>query len=198
MYCKKCGEKIEGAMNFCPKCGTKIENSSFLEMNNHEVVNTCENKPDSEEDKTRLEKNRNQGKSRMNLWGWGMSFFSIFFAVLLFSTSVLGSICVIISAILFCPIMWKKTNRKIISIVCGIAIYIIGFGLILGSDTSGANTKMETVSNADEMDSKDGIMDSKNTWYRKYSSFYNEETGNKLSVYCEDNIQFGVDYQGEN
>lgn len=198
MYCKKCGEKIEGAMNFCPKCGTKIEKSRFLEMNNHEVVNICENKPDSEVDKTKSEKNKNQGKSRMNLCGCGMSLFCIFFAVLLFTTSVLGSICVLISAILFCPIMWKKANRKIISIVCGIAIYIIGFGLILGNNTNGANAKMETVVNADEMDSQDGIMDSKNTWYRKYSSFYNEETGNKLSVYCEDNIQFGVDYQGEN
>lgn len=133
MFCPNCGEKIEDEWNVCPNCGKKLkvgDTTSILGSDDEKDVNQ----------KSTLQNSNTNKKTGAfgKIVGWGLTIFNIIFAIIVISESIIGSLCLLGTAVFFCPKTWEKTNKKYICIVLGIAMCFIGwisFLISVGEDS---------------------------------------------------------------
>lgn len=137
MYCPNCGKEVRDDWKVCPNCGEKLKKENDKGLPKQEQImgnNTDQTSP----------KEKKSGNLWMKIVGWGLTVFNLFFALLYIQDTFIGSFCLVISALLFCPVIVKHFNKKFLCVVIAIIIYIVGWKKILAFDGGDSKTHEES------------------------------------------------------
>ena len=107
MFCPNCGGKLEDNWNVCPNCGTSLkekQESLVKEKNSGENQDNI-----IQEDRYLSQSDGVKKKTGIlgKIFGWGLVVFNVFFAMLMFTESIVAGVCSLASALLFCPKIWE-------------------------------------------------------------------------------------------
>ena len=201
MFCQNCGKEIQDDWRVCPNCGTPVQTASNNPTDDYksgyvDKVDDLQFKTDTKSSVIREEVVKNNSNSnfrigtRLKIWGWLFTALNLVCTVAVFRESIIVAVLIFISAILFCPLLWNKTQKKWIWIIIGCIIYIAGWGIVKynckpGNSTSHNNKNVKSTvesqseitkgvgkASDDDVDDSDEVDSDEETGYENKTDFY--------------------------